>query len=499
MGLTAFRRAYFASDATHAETFGSVEARAMRYALYWAMYEQTSYDTVHSWATALKHQYGVYKHARNLYNPSYRLGNFYAAHLWGGTLDTAAGAEGAIPIETEHEELRSAIATFWKASNLSALKDVLTLRGSVEGDLILRVHDAVEKGRVYLERLDPGTVTALILDVLGNVKGYTVEEKRRHPESPMREVTYRLVVSRDGLNVVYKTFLNNAAYGWNGQPATWEEGYTFVPLVLIKHVDVGLDWGWSELHPLRSKVREVDDLASMISDQIRKTIEPVWLMKGMGRKTITITGAQANETGATGTRPMPSREELKTIWDVPLNSKAEPMIAPLNLGDALLHVNGLLKELERDYPELQQDIWATGSTSGRALRVARQRVEAKVLQRRANYDAGLVKIQMMALSIGGMRGYKGYEGLGLESYAAGELEHQIAARPVFVPDPMDAVEISQALWTAAEVAVRAGADLGGFLKGAGWSDERIAEAIPIVQPEPEEEEEEGEENADSTD
>jgi len=505
-GLSAFSTAYFGSDTEHVDEYETVEARRIRYAVFWAMYANTAYERIHSFATALKHQYSTYKHIRSLYNPSLRLGSFYAAHLWGGALDPDAGEEGAIPIETEFDALRLTIATLWKATNFGTLKDVLTLRGCIEGDLILAVHDDVEKKRVYLERLDPGIVTELDLDTIGNVKGYILEEQRPHPEHPAQNVAYKLVVSRDGENVVYETSLNDKPYGWDEQPARWEEPYTFVPLVLIKHVDVGLEWGWSELHPLRSKIREVDDLASMLSDQIRKYLEPIWLMPGT-KQDLSIGGGQANETGSANTRPSPGREELKAIWNWPPEAKASALITDLNLMGALTHLDNLLAELERDCPELQQDIWATGATSGKALRVARQRVEARAIQRRANYDVGLVKIQMMALSIGGFRDYPGYEGIDLASYAAGDLDHRIADRPVFTPDPMDAIEISSALWTAASVAVGAGADLAGFLRAAGWSKEQIADVVftPVLpEPEPDEDltppeiEGEGEEDGEST-
>jgi len=480
MGLTAFRQAYFASG--NVVDYESFAARQMRYQILWSMFENTAYEEVHSWVTRMKTLFGMYKNIRSLYSPAYRLGSFYSAHLWGGPLSLTAEAEGAIPIETDHDNLRVALAALWKATNFGTAKDIFTLRGCIEGDLILRVHDDVEKGRVYLERLDPSTVTKLILDSRSNVKAYTVEEKRSHPDKPTQTVTYRLEVTRDGANVVYQTFLNNNPYSWNGQPEIWEEAYTFIPLVLIKHIDVGLDWGWSELHAVRSKVREINDLASMVSDQIRKTVNPVWLMPGKPQN-IVLTGASPT-TG----RPMPSREEIKTIWNWPEGSRPEPMIAPLNLADALKHIDSLLEEVEREYPELQTDIWASGATSGRALRVARQRVEAKVHQRRAGYDAGLVKLQMMALSIGGMRGYKGYDGLTLDSYEKGDLDHSIADRPVFAVDPMDKVEVSQVFWTAAKTAVDAGADLGGYLKEEGWSDEQITRMVAAEPSESDEKE-----------
>jgi len=198
-------------------------------------------------------------------------------------------------------------------------------------------------------------------------------------------------------------------------------------------------------------------------------------MKGMTKKQLTDTGARG-----TSSRPQPGREELKDIWSSNPDAKAEALVAPLNLAGALQHVVNLLKELERNYPELQQDIWSVGATSGRALRVARQRVDAKILQRREGYDAGLVKVQQMAVAIGGFRGYKGYDGFDLNSYGRGDLNHRIAARPVFAADPMDEAEISQELWQAAVMATNAGADLAGFLKAFGWPERKVALVVKKV-------------------
>lgn len=486
LGLTAFREAYFASDAAHEDDFESLEGRQMRYSVYWALFSNDVYRRIHNWSTSMKHQMALYKYTRNLYNPAYRLGTFYSAHMWGGGLDRDAGPDGAIPIETENETLRPAIATLWKSSNFATLKDTIALRGAIEGDVILRVQDDVVKGKIYLERVDPGTVTSLDKDDYGNVKGYVIEEKRQDPTSPLRVVTYREEVTRDGEFVVYQTFKNNSPFGWNGQPAEWAVSYTFVPVVALQHFNVGLDWGWSEIHAVRSKIFEADDLASMLGDQIRRSVQPLWLVTGKKPSNPTVVSAQDDETGKADTRPEAGREESKIMWTGSAETKATAMVANLNLSHALEHIKGLLEELERDYPELAHDIWATGATSGRALRVARQRAEAKIRMRREGYDDALVRAQQMAVAIGGMRGYEGFKGFGLDSYTAGALDHSIAERPVFAADPMDAIEVSAAFWAAAKVAVEAGANLVGYLRSQGWTDEQLEEIQEVEETEEEE-------------
>ena len=48
MGLKAFREAYFASGPAHMVDFDTIEARAMRYEVFWAMYENSAYARVHT-------------------------------------------------------------------------------------------------------------------------------------------------------------------------------------------------------------------------------------------------------------------------------------------------------------------------------------------------------------------------------------------------------------------------------------------------------------------
>ena len=145
-------------------------------------------------------------------------------------------------------------------------------------------------------------------------------------------------------------------------------------------------------------------------------MDGVWLFSGMkAPKTA------PSMTGATPTadNPEPGRQEMKAIYG-PAGATAQALVAPLDLVGTMGHIQSILSELERDYPELRADVaTASGDACGRALRVARQRAEAKVMQRRTNYDDALVRAQQMAMAIGGMRNYEAFAGFGLESYGQG--------------------------------------------------------------------------------
>jgi len=480
LGILAFKAAYLVAPVTDLADWTSQDARRLRYDMFWASYQGTAYQDVHAWATAYRKAEALYKYIRPIYSPAYRLGEFWKAHLFGGLLDPDAGEVGAIPIATENEALRKAIANLWKWSRWGVQKDILTARGTILGDIAIRVVDDVRRRRVYLDLLHPGDIEHIERDPFGNVKGYALREQRVDPRGKAGLATYAERVTRDGDAVVYETFLNGELYAWpenvdrtGSAVATWQEPYGFVPLVVIQHNDVGLEWGWSELHPVRAKVQEADDIASQISDQVRKTIDPVWLMVGIQKPKgamLALTGGAADED-----RPAPGREEIQAVWNVPVGGGAEAMVPKLDLVNVLLHLDGVLKEIERDLVELGTDIsTASGDASGRALRVARQPVVSKVVQRRSNYDAGMVAAQQMAVAIGGWRNYEGYAGFDLGSYARGDLEHHIPSRPVFDEDPLDKIEIDTAFWKAAGDAVNAGATLEAYLREAGWSEERIA-------------------------
>lgn len=484
----AFREPYLVTDITDERDFSDFDARRLRYAIYWAFYENTAYRGIHTWAKRYKIEHGLYKYIRNLYNPSYRLIEFWKTHIWGGTLDPEAGGgkeqPSAIPILTENKRLRAAIAQLWQWSNWEVKKDQLTLYGAAFGDVGIKVVDNTDREKVYLQVIHPRMIQAVEVDDFGNVKGYTFEEERDDPGDSDRRVTYQEIAERDGDFVVYRTLKDGQPYPWNGIEAEWAEPYGFIPFVVIQHNDVGFDWGWSELHPIRSKVHEVDDLVSKLDDQIRKTVDAPWLFGGIdapwlfGGIDAPTSQPETTKSTATTDRPEPGREEIPALYGE-VGATAQPLVAPLDIVGTSEHINNLLEEIERDYPELQDDIWAAGSNaSGRALRTARQRTEAKVRQRRPNYDNPLVRAHQMAVAIAGYRSYgEAFGGFGLDSYDQGDLDHNIAKRPVFAQDPLDDIEMDQEFWTAAKSAQDAGMPLSVFLKRKGWSEDEIAEVM----------------------
>jgi len=484
-GYSAFRASYLGTDQVNLQNFGNFEAKKVRYSLLWAMYENTAYDDLHKWSKSYKDQYELYNFIRAIYNPTYRIGEFWKSHLWGGALDPAAGdgkkIPSALPILTDNESLRPFIAQVWQWSNWEIRKDIYSLWGTVFGDGFIKVIDNADLQKVYMSIVHPSHIADLVTDAWGNVKAYVIEYEREDPkENPMKPteqkklVTYREVAYRDGQSVKYETYLNNDLYPWNGKEAEWDVPLGFVPMVFMKHNDVGLDYGWSEIHAGLPKFREVDDQASKLNDQIRKVVEGAGIMAGVNKPTPDEQSEMEQEARKLG------RDEAPMYWRTNTDAKYIPLVAPLEIDQVAANIQNLLKELERDYPELNSEIHnITGDISGRALRINRAPIEDKVMQRRPNYDNALVRAQKMALSIGGMRGY--FKGISLDSFDKGNLDHSIGARQVFTKDPLDDIEVQSAFWSAAAQAKSAGMPLESFLEENGWTQERISKVTKKVE------------------
>jgi len=187
-------------------------------------------------------------------------------------------------------------------------------------------------------------------------------------------------------------------------------------------------------------------------------------------------------TTETTARPEPGREEEPALYSPDPQSKAYPLVAPIDIEGAMIHITEILKDFERDYPELKFDAQrASGEMSGRALRIARQPTETKVLQRRAGYDDGLKRAVQMALSIGGLRGI--FSGVSLDSFDRGALDFEFSDRGVFVTDKLDEYEEEEFFWKAAKTAKEAGMPLLAFLEHVGWDEKELAKlrADPELQ------------------
>lgn len=487
-GLGSFSQGYDAWDLW--------QSRVTRYDLYWGLYQNNAYrELLHSWSARYKTTYGMYKHIRHLYNPVYRLGEFWSGRLMGGMLDRKAGdgesEPSALPIVTDNEALRPAIAKLWADSRWQVEKEVYTRWGAVLADVGLKVCDDTAKGQVRLEKVHPGHLKWVDFDEHGNVKSYIIQkwmwDPRREniadvdammdPRSMQYPVRFTEKAYRDGEYVVYETLLDGEPFAWNGATGQWKVKYGFIPLVVAHHVPTGTKWAENCFHAGLSLFTEVDDQASCVGDGNRKELNAPHLITGI-KGFSELSQGYADRSKRTpqqnGSDPEPMRAQLGSLSSPNAESRVYPLFGNRDIPGIVLHIDGLMGNIEKNYPELLADTGNLGGTvTAEAIRNARQRASSKVQARRVGYDDALVRAQQMAISIGGFRGYKGYQGFDLDGYEAGLLDHQIGQRAVFEVDPLDSINEDQAFWTAAATAGQAGVPLEIYLERNGWSAAEI--------------------------
>lgn len=501
-GVTAFRESYFDADTqdwTDDAAWIDFDARRTRYAVQWAFFQGNAYRDIHNWSKKMRGDYGLYKYTRDLYNPAFRLGSFYRSYLWGGRLDMKAGdgkeRPSALPIiipesnQANADALRMAISQLWQWSNWKTARKIIPLHGSTIGDAFISVVDDRMREKVYLQYVHPGQVAHVMKDPFGNIKEYVIAYNRDDPESKGKDAEYQEHVYRDDSgDVVYQLLKDGNPYHWgttdkNGnQIDTWTESYGFIPMVHVQHFDIGLDWGMSELFPKLALFRDIDDLGSKLNDQIRKYVDAPWLFAGVKKP-----DTQPTTTGATSgtTRPEPGREEVPALYSNDPQAKAQALVANLDLAAVSDKLQNDLRALESDYPELAliRAMNKGGDLSGVAIELLQRQSGEKIADYRDSYDDALVRAQQMAIAIAGENGYEGFEGFGLDSFVAGDLDHQIGERDVFSVTTTQQLSRRKLEAEAQQAAKNAGWDILSYIKAHGGNEEtiKIIEESPMYQ------------------
>ena len=480
--ITAFRKPQLIYNVHKPLDWSDYDNRVNRYALLWAMYENTAYDNIHRWAQSYKTNYGLYASIRNLYNPSNYIGNFQQTYVWGGRLDTQAGdgksIPSSLPIETENENIRSAIADMWKWSNWQRRKDIITLFGAVMGDVGVRIVDNADKGRVYFDIVHPANISFLEKDDFGHFRAYIIEEEVVDPFNPNKTVIYRETAEHGlGDEIVFRTFKDKHPFDWtfSDNEPEWVMDYGFVPFAHIQHIDIDANWGQAESHAAQSKIREIDEKASLLGDHIRKETAGLWYASGTRKPEVVPTVEKATPTAD---NPHPDRERMRMIYSGGTDGDVKSLVSDLNIESVVADIQELMKAIDKEYPERRIDeANELGTVTGRALKVLQEPASNKIILRRPGYDGALVQLHQMGLTIGAMGGYEAYTGISADGFANGDFEHSIGVREVFKQDKTSQLEDSKLFWEGIILAISAGATLEAALSKEGWTNSEINDML----------------------
>jgi hypothetical protein len=471
--IGAFREDSVTATLLNSDEFDEYSGRRLRYAMYAASYENTSYRNIHSWAQGKRNRYGLGKYIRDIYNPTAQLVNFHKATVWRGNIAPLL-IGGAIPLivsgASDDAQVRTASDNLLRMSNYEVGKNVTVQKGCNLGDVGLKLVDDPRRGQVRIEVIDPSQIEAIVLDN-GIAKAYRLTAWRDN-ENDLPTKYSETCERGDGDDVIYRTYINDKLIAWPGaEAAEWVEPYGFIPFVAIQHNNVGGAWGWAEAHPIQGKIMEMDDQASMLSDYIRKSINAPALISGVAKPSAKLTTTTSD---ATADNPQPGREESKILWSE-AQASYTPMIANLDIPSVISNIQNIMAGIESEMPELRKSMWdISGDPSGVALATAREPAEAKIINVRTGYDAGITRTMQMGIAIGGWRGYKGFDGFDLQSYENGLLDISIAPRPVFQEQRNAKQAEKMAFWTGwAQLAGTGTIAFETYARDFGWTDEQL--------------------------
>lgn len=438
-----FRRVYNNPDAFVAQA--KYQPWIGRYSLNWSYYIGSALDEFARWS-GYRAQNRLYRFTRNVYNPTRRLVDFYAGTVYPGVLTADArkfedGTVIAIPFSDDTPpKLTKPIASIWKWSNWHVHKTTMIRFAATLGECLVEAVDDLDARKIYFQVWYPATVTQIRTDVRGNVKEYTVEYEYDDIDDENnftgRKHKFKKIVN----DRTIRTFRDDKPYDYDGTGSTRENPYGFAPAVWVKHTEIGLVHGEPCMRYM-SKWDELNSIASHWFDQAHRVLEAPILVSGDNISEFNTDAATVNPELVK--KPDGQRSNINLIRGS-LGADIKAVQPPS--GEVMLAIDHLIEEIEKDHPELtmHREMRRMSQVTGPAVTRLFGDVDIMVNECRTNYDTQMVKLHQMAVAIGGYRLNNGdwgegeeitedrqvFEPYGLESYARGELDFEIADRPL---------------------------------------------------------------------
>lgn len=461
-------RYVFEEDATVREKYDFLKSYVDNNGLY-----DVLYDTLK--AIAANNQA-----LRALRNPANRVVEFYAAKLWPGNLPDA------LSIRTDNEAIVAPIQQFWTWSNWAAAKQVAARQLAGYGDWFVKVvqkRDATGRPvAIYAQNIQPQCVTDIATDERGYLtavridtpdadgSGYTVTEHYDKATGLYRSWTHKRSAEDD---------LDELGTPDEAIDMRSEWGIDYVPMVHVKCRDVGEARGNCAFWHALDKIDEANRMATRLHQMIFRYDKPLWAVEGAqmdaaGRPLPPPVVATATGDDATG-RDITGQVDLSGDQMVSVAGRLQSLVPAINYDAVLATVNAMMIELERDLPELTYSriTEATGELSGRAIRYMLTGAIDRLTEVRGNAEAGLVRLNQMALTMGI---WAGLFPATLGKYEKGDFDHDFEAREVVPLSDAEKAE-QAAAW------VGAGVPLPIALKRLGWSQEDIDELAAVQEAE----------------
>lgn len=418
--VSAYRQEYFVAEED--TNWDSYAARMARYYYNRRYVDNTLYSSVNRYAAFFKQTEGLYKYLRGLRNPVSRLVKMEKAKVWGGFVNYETFKDGALVINGADDILLEGIRTIWQWTDIQPFKNLLVQEGGSMGDIAIKVIDDTSKGKVYLEVLDPRKVKEVAFDSRGNVKEVYIayEDYDRLTKSWYE---YGEIITPES----FATFKDGEPFSYiEGLAEEWDNPYGFVPIEWIKHSDVGKKFGATSFQDTRSKIDNLNDLTTLLHDNIRRTVNTKYAVSKVSIPRDT-NGNPVSLGISTDSR------DTSPLLEVGEGGAITPIAFPIDIAGALQAIDAQMKEVEADMPilALQSIRNMGGSMSGVSIENLYSDGVDSVETLQGTYYQALISATQMALTIAGHRRYDKFRAFNLDSYENGSLDFIIRPKKVF--------------------------------------------------------------------
>jgi hypothetical protein len=515
-GIQAARQTYDPPTATPLQN--SLRAQSSRFDLYQSYYDNTTFNysagvlnnifakrqsaygsgyipSSTSYLSEVSLRQGLYRHIRLIYNPTRRLVDFYPRVVYPGVLSDDGlnlpdGVQSAAPFPQDMDpKLKGAITQFWQWSNFQSLKSKQVREAAKLGVVMIELVDDVGRGKIRARLIKPQFITDLVLDMVGNVKSYALEFSVEEPITNSisgETVTYNYRKEVDKYEFRY--FKNGSPFDYDGFGSTQPNRYGFCPAVWIKHYDSDDLVSDPVIAGSIYKINELNNLASLVHDQVKKKVAAPFVFWSDGFLTNLMNRTKAPSSDEISD-PNADRETV-TMIKGPAGGSVSSLSSDLDLGDAAIYMDKLIREIEQDHRELVMWERLSGMTQATGPAVSRLMgdVVGTVLEAQSAHDRATTALAGMAVAIAGQNlkdrigGWadpteqqRNFEGFDLLSFSAGRLDFSILPRPLVAPTSQEIAQEKTTYWTGVSTGTSAGAPLEFVLKDFGMDDTQIAE------------------------
>lgn len=373
--------------------------RNLRYRRNWRYYQNIPYAEPRS---------GVYAKMRAIFNQVTKIVDTDARFTMGERLQVQA-----------EPEVEGALNQLWESSDFQQEKYLLARYGACCGDAFVKVVD----NRAWELNPDPDPDVPVRLNILppdAVAPRYDPHDRKRMLACKVEYVhgrdIHKEVITPEEILLYDERDPERVA-------ARYPNPLGFIPIVHIRNLDIGEEFGLCSFHNLLPTVDALNEIASFMFEIVKLYADPVIVGRGMER------GSLRKQTVDADGRP------VATVWWVPTPEGSFELLEWRgNLPDVLAFLDRIQASIERNTPELTlSGLRDRQDMSGYSISLHLVELVRKIGEMRGNYFTALERANRMALRILAMQG-KG-------EFA--DMSHRIVADPVLPVDDERQLRILQ--------------------------------------------------------